>query len=120
MRANMWNPSFAAIPESPAKTFAVVLEGKLRDGMCRLRLGGHDTSMVFQRAWREASQQLFPRLDTKEKFLECMDQVIAGLRLLKEHHPYGAHIKTEEIIGWLREDVAQQIASREPVYVYVA
>lgn len=119
MRANMWNPSFAAIPESPAKTFAVVLEEKLRDGMCRLRLGGYDTSMVFQRAWREATQ-MFPRLDTKEKFLECMDQVIAGLCLLKEHHPYGAHIKAEEIIGWLREDAAQQIASREPAEAPVA
>jgi hypothetical protein len=115
MRVNMWNPPFAAVLESPAKTFAVILEGKLRDGMCRLRLGGYDTFMVFQRAWREATQRMFPKIDTKEKFLECMDQVITGLRLLKEHHPYGAHIESEKIIGWLREDAAQQIASREPV-----
>lgn len=86
-----WDPVVFDGPETPAKAFAMALEAELAAGMRRLRLGGTDTRMVFQRAWNAtAKKRLAKKLD-----------VGVGLGTLCEFHPYGEYINFRKVVDRL-------------------
>ena len=64
--------------------FATTLVDRLRANMIRLRLGGRDPILVYDKAIREAMRIHKPQLDDDCQF---------GLRMVIEHHSTGLAIK---------------------------